>query len=498
MGLLQVGASILTSLLIGALTSAAVLWTRFAQTARTYLLLAFSVLAVYWFQPLVPFRSFDFWLPSLTLVLVVLTWFITSQSGTHANAPPPAIGSSRSSTWRSPQNLIALMIIVGLPAIIDLSRYFLPDPLFTAAPPPRFIIFLFFIIGLAVVIPLIYWLSRRFLWILSAAIIFLIIILIVLKTPTFSLQTSIFIRTLTNRSIENASFTDLRWLGFSYIAFRLIHVLRDKQSGRLPELSLAEFATYVVFFPSLAAGPIDRAERFAQDLRKDFILTQDETLLAGQRIAMGLFKKFVVADTLALISLNDLLATQVRTTGWMWIIVYAYTFQIYFDFSGYTDIAIGIAHLVGIKLPENFAAPYIKPNLTQFWNSWHMTLTQWFRSYFFNPFNRWMRGIKQIPAWTMILIGQVATMLLIGLWHGVTLNFILWGLWHGLGLFIQNRWSDFLRKRHPTLQQNTRLQSALQISGILVTFHFVALGWVFFALTDPSLSWQVFLRLFGM
>jgi alginate O-acetyltransferase complex protein AlgI len=275
-------------------------------------------------------------------------------------------------------------------------------------------------------------------------------------------------------------------------------VLRDKQSGRLPELSLAEFATYVVFFPSLAAGPIDRAERFAQDLRKEFVLTRDETLVAGIRIFGGLFKKFVIADTLALIALNDLLATQVRTAGWMWIIVYAYTFQIYFDFSGYTDIAIGIARLSGIQLPENFAAPYLKSNLTQFWNSWHMTLTQWIRNYFFNPFNRWMRGFKSAPAWTMILIGQLATMLIIGLWHGVTLNFILWGLWHGLGLFIQNRWSDLIRRRYPDLQQNTKLQSALQIGGIIVTFHFVALGWVFFALNEPARSWQVILKLFGM
>jgi len=233
-------------------------------------------------------------------------------------------------------------------------------------------------------------------------------------------------------------------------------------------------------------------------LRNDFALLQDETLLAGQRIFLGLFKKFVIADALALIALNNSLATQVRTTGWMWIIVYAYALQIYFDFSGYTDIAIGIARLVGIKLPENFAAPYAKPNLTQFWNSWHMTLTQWFRSYFFNPFNRWMRGFNSIPAWIMILIGQVATMLLIGLWHGITLNFILWGLWHGLGLFLQNRWSDFVRRRFPNLGQDTRLQPVLQISGILLTFQFVALGWVFFALSDLSLSWLVFRKLFGM
>src|SRR6266545_5253634 len=278
MGLLQTGASILTSLLIGVAP-----WRHFTRPARTYLLLGFSILAVYWFQPLVPLRSFDFWLPSLTLALVVLTWLITSQAG----------------DWHSPQNLIALVILVGLPTLIELSRYFLPEPLFTAALPPRFSTFLFFIIALTIVTVLIGWLSRRFLWILSALIILLIAILIILKMPALSLQTSLFIRALTNRSIENAASTDVRWLGFSYIAFRLIHVLRDKsrspqfalsgserdkQAGRLPELSLPEFATYVVFFPSLAAGPIDRAERFAQDLRKEYRLSQDEVLLAGQRI----------------------------------------------------------------------------------------------------------------------------------------------------------------------------------------------------------------------
>jgi alginate O-acetyltransferase complex protein AlgI len=411
-----------------------------------------------------------------------LTWLVTSPAG----------------TWRLRPNLVGMAILVGLATLIDLSRYIFPEPIVTATTPPQFIPYLLFVALLATGISLLAFLSRRFTWTLTFVILLLITILLLLKSPTLSLQTSILLRTLANRPIENASFTDLRWLGFSYIAFRLLHVLRDKQMGRLPELSLPEFGTYVVFFPALAAGPIDRAERFSQDLRKDFSLTQDESLIAGQRLFLGLFKKFVVADTLAIIALNDALATQVRTTGWMWVVVYAYAFQIYFDFSGYTDIAIGIARLVGIRLPENFAAPYLKPNLTQFWNSWHMSLTQWFRSYFFNPFNRWMRGLKNIPAWTMIFLGQVATMLLIGLWHGITLNFILWGLWHGIGLFLQNRWSEFIRGRYSNAGQSPRLQPLLQIGGILLTFHFVALGWVFFALSDPSLSWQVFLALSGV
>ena len=472
MGLLQIAASVAAALLVGVLARGPL---------RTTLLLILSVLAVYWFQPAIPLRSFDFWLPSLTLGLVILTWLVTAKPN----------------GWRAPQNLYTLLLIVGVATLVNLSRYFLPASLITATTPPPFIQYLFFACLLAVVILLFFWLSRhRQSQTITAVIVLLIVLLVILKTPAFSHQTSTFFRMLAHRSIDNALATDLRWLGFSYIAFRLIHVLRDRQTGRLPELSLAEFGTYIVFFPSLAAGPIDRAERFAQDLRRDFRLTQDETLSAGQRLVIGLFKKFVIADALALIALNDALAIQVRSTFWMWIVTYAYAFQIYFDFSGYTDIAIGTARLAGVKLPENFAAPYLKSNLAQFWNSWHITLTQWIRSYFFNPFNRWIRGFKSLPAWAMILLGQLSTMLVIGLWHGVTINFILWGLWHGFGLFIQNRWSDFARTRFGNA--SPRQQSALKWCGIFLTFNFVALGWVFFALSSPLLSWTVFRKLLGM
>ncbi len=423
MGLLEIAVSVAAALLAGALARG---------TWRTTLLLILSVLAVYWFQPVIPLRFFDFWLPSLTLAFVILTWLVTSNEG----------------EWRSRQNLYALLLIVAVATVIALSRYFLPKPILTATAPPSFLQYLFLVLILAVFILLLFQFSRRRpSQTITFVIVLLIAALVILKTPALSQQASILFRTLANRSVDGALATDLRWLGFSYIAFRLIHVLRDRQTGRLPELSLSEFATYVVFFPSLAAGPIDRAERFAGDLRREFRLGQDETLSAGQRLVIGLFKKFVIADALALIALNDALAIQVRSTFWMWAVTYAYAFQIYFDFSGYTDIAIGTARLAGVKLPENFAAPYLKPNLAQFWNSWHITLTQWIRSYFFNPFNRWLRGFKSMPPWTMMLIGQLSTMLLIGLWHGVTINFVLWGLWHGVGLFIQNRWSDFAKRR---------------------------------------------------
>ena len=128
-----------------------------------------------------------------------------------------------------------------------------------------------------------------------------------------------------------------------------------------------------------------------------------------------------------------------------------------------------------------------------------MTLTQWFRAYFFNPTTRWLRSWqKPLPMPTMILLTQIATMILIGFWHGVTWNFTLWGLWHGLGLFIHNRWNDLTRVRATAWAITPLRQNILNVSGALITFHFVALGWIFFALSSPSSSAHVFLKLLGI
>jgi D-alanyl-lipoteichoic acid acyltransferase DltB (MBOAT superfamily) len=253
----------------------------------------------------------------------------------------------------------------------------------------------------------------------------------------------------------------------------------------------------VIFFPALAAGPIDRIERFVTDLRRPVTLKSDDIGEAGERLALGLFKKFAIADTLGLVALNGTNALQVRTAGWAWVLLYAYAFQIFFDFSGYTDIAIGLGRLLGIRLPENFKAPYLKANLTQFWNNWHITLTQWFRAYFFNPLTRALRsGKKVLPIIVIIFITQLCTMLLIGLWHGATWNFVAWGAWHGLGLFIHNRWSDWTKAGFARLTSGW--QRLLNVGGVVLTFHYVALGWVFFALPSLAVSIAYLQRLVGL
>jgi D-alanyl-lipoteichoic acid acyltransferase DltB (MBOAT superfamily) len=170
--------------------------------------------------------------------------------------------------------------------------------------------------------------------------------------------------------------------------------------------------------------------------------------------------------------------------------------RIYFDFSGYTDIAVGVGRIMGIKLPENFDAPYFKSDLTTFWNSWHITLTQWARSYFFNPLTRALRS-RSMAMPLIIIIGQLGTMLLIGLWHGVTWNFVAWGLWHGVGLYLHNRYLDFMKPRLAALDERPQLKRLTDVFGMLITFHYVALGWVWFALPNVELSLKVFGKLFG-
>jgi D-alanyl-lipoteichoic acid acyltransferase DltB (MBOAT superfamily) len=448
--------------------------------ARTLAYLSASVLAIFILQPVVPIRGMDFWLPTTTLALTVLVW---SLYRTRAG-----------SVWR--ENWPAISILVGIVLILAAGRNLGLDFPMQASRTPSLLSVILAILCLfsgGVFLTL----SRKDGRIAcSLAVVILLVLFTVLKVPALSLQASQLLRSLNQQSIQTASSLDLRWLGFSYIAFRLLHVLRDRQTGRTFPVSLDEFIVYVIFFPTLAAGPIDRLERFIKDLHVEERVSSSAYLQAGWRILLGLFKKFVLADSLAMISLNASNATQVTAAGWTWVMLYAYACQIFFDFSGYTDLALGMGQLLGVKLPENFNRPLSRTNLTQFWNNWHMTLTQWFRAYFFNPLTRSLRTSRcPLPMSAMILITQVSTMVLIGLWHGVTWNFVLWGLWHGAGLFVHNRWAEW-RKTRPAVS-SPAVQRLLNGVSLLATFHYVALGWVFFALPDLSSSLRIFALLFG-
>jgi len=412
----------------------------------------------------------------------VLAWAIT--------APPEARGLR--SNWPGLAVLCGAILLVAFSKSLPWTRDFFPASASLVLAGGALAVF----VGLAVGLSFIKTQSRL---LLGVAALGILAIFIFLKSPGLSERLLTFIGDWRGRTLDDSAAFNIAWLGYSYIAFRLLHTLRDRQSGVLPAVGLAEYVNYAIFFPSFTAGPIDRLERFVKDLRAPLPLKNDDWLFAGQRLAAGLFKKFFVADLLALVSITDALVGQARSPGWLWLELCAYSFRIYFDFSGYTDIAIGMARLMRVRLPENFAAPFLKPNLAQFWSAWHITLTQWFRAYFFNPFTRSLRTSKLVlPTWLIILLTQVGTMLLIGLWHGLTWNFALWGLWHGLGLFLQNRWSEFLRLRFPDLGAGRAARAFFRVTGVLLTFAYFTLGLVFFALSMPQLSFAALMKLFGM
>jgi alginate O-acetyltransferase complex protein AlgI len=474
---------------IAALPYAALLPARW----RAWALLAGSVLAIYWLQPPLPIRYADFILPTATLLLTVASWWVTRKPG----------DAQQAETRR--EDVITLVVAAALVAGLSFMRFVEAEYRITASRPPDP---LGLIAGLAIAgaaLGAILWLALRRDRERALAVIGLLIIalFVILKTEPLAAAVGEWWRSLTGQDISLASGADLNWLGFSYVAFRLLHTLRDRHTGILPALSLREYMTYVVFFASYTAGPIDRAERFAGDFRALPIvggLDAARFLDGLTRIAIGLFKKFVIADSLAQgLALTAGSAAQTDSALWLWVLLYGYAFRLYFDFSGYTDIAIGIGILFGIRLPENFDRPYLKTSLTAFWQSWHMTLSNWARFYVFTPLSRWMltRSWKP-PATLIVLAAQLATMIVIGLWHGITWSFLVWGVWHGVGLFVHKQWSDRTRKWTRGLSARPSQKRAWTAFSWFATFQFVMIGWVWFLLPDVQQAAQTVLRLFGL
>jgi D-alanyl-lipoteichoic acid acyltransferase DltB (MBOAT superfamily) len=457
--------------------------TSWGASARGWILLILSTVAIFWLQPAMPIRFLDFWFPVLTLAITIFSWLLTAEKEERRNH----------------QNLTTVAVILLLILLVALTRFLSLDGILTANRPPQPQQVLIGLIILTTAGAALGWIGKSSQKWLGAGILFILLVFVFLKLPALTLWLSSFLRNLVGQSTANASPLDIRWLGFSYVAFRLIHTLRDRQAGRLPAVSLQNYINYVIFFPSISAGPINKLPRFDKDFQKPLYLNFEIFGSSFTRLVIGLFKKFALADTLGLIALNSQNATQLQPNGWGWVMVYAYTFQIFFDISGYTDIAIGLGQLLGIQLPENFNKPYLRPNLTQFWNNWHMTLTQWIRAYFFNPFTRSLRSKYRnlSPTW-VILITQLSTMIMIALWHGITWNFVLWGVWHGLGMFVQNRYSDWVKPHLAKIEDKPKLQRGITVINVGLTFHFVALGWIWFALPQVSLSLNVFMKLFGI
>ncbi len=465
---------------------------------RGWALMIGSAVVIYWMQPPLPIRFSDFILPTATLCITAAAWWFT-------RAPEQPF---------TREDRLALGLLAGVIVGLSLMRFVDAEYRLTASRPPEPLS----VAAWLVVLGLIVWVWGRTLTpspspsgrgeqnavryrLLVGLIVVIVGLFVLMKTEALAGAISGVWRGMTGQDVTLASALDLNWLGFSYVAFRLIHTARDRMTGLLPMLTLREYVTYVIFFPAFTAGPIDRAERFVGDdrtLAEMHGLDAARYVEAGTRIFSGLLKKFVIADLLASgAALNAVNAEQAQSTIGLWLLLYGYGLRLFFDFSGYTDIAIGIGLLFGIRLPENFNRPYLKTNITAFWQSWHMTLSAWARAYVFSPLSRWllMRQPKPSPM-LIVLVTQCATMLVIGLWHGVTVNFLIWGLWHGVALWVHKQWSDRTRKWYRELKPGRK--RVWTIFTWVVTFHYVVIGWVWFALPDVGSSLRVLARLVGL
>ncbi|HEX3425172.1 MAG TPA: MBOAT family O-acyltransferase [Acidimicrobiales bacterium] len=223
-------------------------------------------------------------------------------------------------------------------------------------------------------------------------------------------------------------------VGISFFTFQALSYVIDTSRRKIEPSPLLDFAVYLSFFPHLIAGPIVRAAEFLPQIKEKIDPRKVDVARAFWLISLGLFKKVVIASYLGTYAADPLFGYPHQHAGIEALFgVYAYAIQIYMDFSGYTDIAIGLALLLGIRFPQNFNAPYAAASLQDFWRRWHMTLSRWLRDYLYIPLGGNRRG--RVRTYVNIMI----TMLLGGLWHGAAWTFVAWGALHGIGLCVE-RW----------------------------------------------------------
>jgi D-alanyl-lipoteichoic acid acyltransferase DltB (MBOAT superfamily) len=261
-------------------------------------------------------------------------------------------------------------------------------------------------------------------------------------------------------------------LGISFVTFEAISHLLEVRRGVARPGGLLEVACWLTFFPTIASGPITRPSELLPQLR-DRPDRRIETNRALALIVRGLFKKMVLASYLATAIADDVFALPDQRSGAEVLAgIYAYAAQLYLDFSGYTDMAIGIALLLGIRLPQNFDRPYVAQTVTEFWTRWHMTLTRWLRDFVFTPLA--LRGRRTTVATCRNIL---IVMLLTGLWHGAAWTFVAFGAVHGVAMAVERARREHRRRRGLAPLPSGRAHRLLRQ---VVTFHVVCLGWVFF------------------
>ncbi len=269
-------------------------------------------------------------------------------------------------------------------------------------------------------------------------------------------------------------------VGISFYTFQSISYAIDVYRGNVPAINnFLKFSAYTSFFPKLTAGPIARVKDMNSDLENINRICEPTLIRTGISIfVIGLFKKVIIADSIA--NLVNPLWADYASLGFAsaWIAVLGYTYQLYFDFSGYSDMAIGLGRMLGFNLPQNFNSPYKAVNISDFWQRWHITLSSWLRDYLYIPLGGSRRGVSQT------YINLFITMLLGGLWHGANWTFVIWGAYNGALLAAYRAYRIYYDKL-PLLFQRFN------------TFLLVAVGWTFFRSPNFSVAANLLKKMFN-
>ncbi|HHG84208.1 MAG TPA: MBOAT family protein [Bacteroidetes bacterium] len=317
-------------------------------------------------------------------------------------------------------------------------------------------------------------------WLLAIGVFLNLGLLLYFKYANFFIEN-------TNALLDSIGYVGVEWtkvalpLGISFFTFQKLSYLIDVRRDAKPPLqSLQDYLLYVLLFPQLVAGPIVRFRQIADQIRDRKHQENIDFRLSGLfRFAIGLGRKVLIANPLAT-EVNKIFALpeDQLTTFLAWLGPVAFVLVIYHDFAGYSDMALGLGRMMGFHLPENFNNPYIAGSVTQFWRRWHLTLTDWFRSYVFLPLRHWARH-----SW-MLYLNLWIVFLLAGLWHGAAWTFVLFGIWHGTWLTLERLFLLKILKRLPQFLQ------------IAWTFTLTVLGIVLFRSPNMEIAGQFFHKMF--
>lgn len=277
-------------------------------------------------------------------------------------------------------------------------------------------------------------------------------------------------------------------LGLSYYTFRCIHFLMERYKAAIPRATGSELAGYLLFLPTVVVGPIHRYDDYRRDLYRQRF---DPALISegAERILYGYAKIVILSNWLIEGVLGDYIATfdDPAAPHVIYLEIVRSGLNLYFQFSGYSDIAIGFARLLGYRVMENFNWPYLQPNISAFWRCWHMSLSRWCRDYVYSVVVAKTRS----PA-----LGAMATMIAIGLWHEISLRFLFWGAWHGVGLIVWQKSQGWTVRLESALPETAL--PVLHVAKVVFTVHFVWLGFVILTAGTPAQALETYGRLFGL